>query len=394
MTPDDKEYMYFQKLEKDTLSISPRFINKHIIDDREIEKHTRAVSMKFGDSADHKMIKRFQTKDGIEIDLRTTDNKEQEIKAYFYEDTRGIKTLTVQRWMTKTGNAHKESMVLWGKQLDLLLKFVESLKGVPLNGAGKVKIPLNIALEKADEFQINDKQVIQYLKENPNVIKKVVENEVTESDVISLGYRKQQLTKFENMLEDDSLKEADWQNFFEANTWIFGYGLSYIFQTELDDKKIEQVVSGQDFNSSGKRVDGLLKTAGIIKSLCFVELKTHKTDLLENKPYRGSCWNISKELSGAIAQIQNTVSLSMNKFFDKIQLKDNHGNLTGEEVFNFQPKSFLIIGKLDEFQNEHGVNSDEYRSFELFRKNIFTPEIITFDELYERAKHIVSQGSK
>lgn len=239
------------------------------------------------------------------------------------------------------------------------------------------------------ETSLTDENVLSYLRTNPTLINKIVENEVTESDVISLGYRKQQLTKFENMLEDDSLKEADWQNFFEANTWIFGYGLSYIFQTELDDKKIEQVVSGQDFNSSGKRVDGLLKTAGIIKSLCFVELKTHKTDLLENKPYRGSCWNVSKELSGAIAQIQNTVSLSMNKFFDKIQLKDNHGNLTGEEVFNFQPKSFLIIGKLDEFQNEHGVNSDKYRSFELFRKNIFTPEIITFDELYERAKFIV-----
>lgn len=394
MTPDDKEYFYYEKLEEDTLSVTSQLPNKHYIDGNEITRYTRGVSMKFGDSSDHKMVKRVETKDGIEIDLKTTDKMQQEIKAYFYEDTRNIKTLTVQRWMIKTGNAHKESMVLYGEQLDLLLKFVQALKGIPLNGKGKVTIPLNLALNKIDELKIDDNQVIQYLKENPNVIKKVVENEVTESDVISLGYRKQQLTQFKNMLKDDSLIEADWQKFFEANTWIFGYGLSYIFQTELDDKKIEQVVSGHDFNNSGKRVDGLLKTAGIIKSLCFVELKTHKTDLLDNKPYRGSCWNVSKELSGAIAQIQNTVSLSMNKFYDKIQLKDNHGDLTGEEVFNFQPKSFLIIGKLDEFQNEHGVNSDKYRSFELFRKNIFTPEIITFDELYERAKHIVSQSSK
>lgn len=244
------------------------------------------------------------------------------------------------------------------------------------------------------ENDLTDETVLNYLQKKPTLIKKIIENEVTELDVISLGYRKQQLAKFKSMLENDGLIEADWQKFFEANTWIFGYGLSYLFQTELDDKKIEQVVSGYDFNNSGKRVDGLLKTAGMIKSLCFVELKTHKTELLESKPYRGSCWNISKELSGAIAQIQNTVSLSMNKFFDKIQLKDNQGNLTGEEVFNFQPKSFLIIGKLDEFQNEYGVNSDKYRSFELFRKNVFTPEIITFDELYERAKHIVSQSSK
>ena len=152
-------------------------------------------------------------------------------------------------------------------------------------------------------------------------------------------------------------------------------------------------MSGFDFNNSGKRVDGLLKTAGLIKSLCFVEIKTHKTLLLD-KQYRGACWNISNEFSGAIAQIQNTVSLSLQKFYDKTQLKDKDGNLTGEEVFNFQPKSFLIIGKLDEFKKEQGVNSDKYRSFELFRKNINSPEIITFDELYERAKHIVSQGIK
>lgn len=388
MIPDDKEYLFFKKLEDDMLSISPRFINKHIIDGVEIEKYTRAVSMKFGDSADHKMIKRFQTKDGIEIDLRTTDNKEQEIKAYFYEDTRGIKTLTVQRWMTKTGNAHKESMVLWGKQLELLLKFVESLKGVPLDGAGKVKIPLNIALEKADEFKINDKQVMQYLKENPNVIKKVVENEVTESDVISLGYRKQQLIKFENMLQNDNIKESDWQKFFEANTWIFGYGLSYIFQTSLDDKKIEQVVSGFDFNNSGKRVDGLLKTSGYINSLCFVEIKTHKTSLLKDE-YRAGCWNISEYFSGAVTQIQNTVYLASKNIQDSVRLKDNKGFFNGEEVFNFQPKSFLVIGKLDEFKQDNEVHHDKYRSFELFRKNINSPEIITFDELYERAKFIV-----
>ena len=36
-----------------------------------------------------------------------------------------------------------------------------------------------------------------------------------------------------------------------------------------------------------------------------------------------------------------------------------------------------------------GVNDDKFSSFELFRDSIRFPEIITFDELYERAKHIV-----
>ena len=388
---DEKGYYYFQQLKDKTMSVS-----KSIGEDREINgnimrRRVRAVSMKLGNTSDLRMKKRIETKEGIEIDLKTTDNGKQEVKAYFYEDSKNIQTLTVQRWMTKTGNAHKESMVLYGEQLDLVVKFIEAFKGVPL-GSGKVEIPLEVALKKIEkQGNIDNESVKNYLHKNPTLLKSIIENEIEENDLISLGYRKKQLNEFKRLLSDENIKESDWQSFFEKNTWIFGYGLSYIFQTNLDDKKIEQVVQGFDFNSVGKRVDGLLKTSGMINSLCFIEIKTHKTELLNKVPYRKGCWATSNELSGAVAQIQNTVSLATQKIYDKIQIKDSTGNLTGEEVFNFQPKSFLIIGKLDEFKNEYGVNSDKYRSFELFRKNIFSPEIITFDELYERAKFIVNQ---
>jgi hypothetical protein len=44
---------------------------------------------------------------------------------------------------------------------------------------------------------------------------------------------------------------------------------------------------------------------------------------------------------------------------------------------------------MSEFVSENGVNKDKLRSFELLRKNTTNPEIITFDELYERARFIV-----
>lgn len=50
-----------------------------------------------------------------------------------------------------------------------------------------------------------------------------------------------------------------------------------------------------------------------------------------------------------------------------------------------------MVGNLDEFRTDNGVNKDKYRSFELFRRNTSSPEIITFDELYERACFIVEQ---
>lgn len=53
------------------------------------------------------------------------------------------------------------------------------------------------------------------------------------------------------------------------------------------------------------------------------------------------------------------------------------------------PNSFLVVGSLQEFVSEHGVNQERFRSFELYRRNLTAPEIITFDELFERARFIV-----
>jgi hypothetical protein len=242
-------------------------------------------------------------------------------------------------------------------------------------------------ISKTDN-SLTDENILEYLKINPTLLNEIVENELTEKDVVSIGYRKKQLEIFKTMLEDKNVKEADWQKFFEKNSWIFGYGLSYVFSTNLDDKKLEQVVSGFDFNNFGKRVDGLLKTAGLINSLCFVEIKTHKTSLLKNE-YRAGCWNVSDEFSGAVTQIQNTVCFANKKIQDSVKIKNDQGYFSGEEIFNFNPKAYLIIGKLDEFTKNQEVHHDKYRSFELFRKNVNSPEIITFDELYERAKFIV-----
>jgi hypothetical protein len=74
---------------------------------------------------------------------------------------------------------------------------------------------------------------------------------------------------------------------------------------------------------------------------------------------------------------------------NKIEIESDYGEPTGETAFLYQPKAYVVIGCLDEFRTNTGVNEQKYSSFELFRRNIVNPEIITFDELYERAKFIV-----
>ena len=176
---------------------------------------------------------------------------------------------------------------------------------------------------------------------------------------------------FNNLLTDEayfeSLKkkkgcsnEGLWQRYFEKNPWIFGYGLGYLFLSSLDDKKLEQVVQGYSVASRGKRVDALMKTKGVISNLCFVEIKTNNTQLLESKPYRPGCWAPSKEMAGAISQVQGTVASAIENLSAKIGVEDEYGNPTGEEVFNYQPKSYLVIGNMSEFTTEEGVRTERF----------------------------------
>lgn len=331
-----------------------------------------------------------------EVVLRHKENAKSHITAKFLEDNRGIFVLSIQGYTVATEKPHNASFSFVDEEIGKLLEFIRNIQSVNLDSPSRV----NISDEELSRIVLSDKQAKSLLHENQELFVEVLRSEVTTEDLIAVGYRKKQLDVYEKLLSDqnyfNTLKEKKkctneglWQKYFEKNPWVFGYGLGYIFLSGLDDKKLEQVVQGHSVDSHGKRVDALMKTKGIISNLCFVEIKTHATDLLESKPYRSGCWAPSKELAGAIAQVQGTVASAVENLSSKISPNDKDGNPTGEEIFNYQPKSYLVIGSMAEFASEHGVNKDKLRSFELLRKNTTNPEIITFDELYERAKFIV-----
>ena len=78
----------------------------------------------------------------------------------------------------------------------------------------------------------------------------------------------------------------------------------------------------------------------------------------------------------------------------RFDMLTREGDPTGETAFLYQPKSFVVIGSLSEFVTERGINESRFGSFQLFRRNLINPEIITFDELFERAKHIVRNSEE
>lgn len=399
------DYEYFRNKRADRVYLS-RSLDQKIYrregrgEVQESIRPFRIVSKIIEGSEAHQFIK-----DGKEVSLRITQGERQEIKAKFYEDTRGIFTLQIQKYTRDSGAPHNTYFTFVGDEIAILYNFIRNIPLLPLRTKENIKLDDRFV----QDLVLTKEQALQLLNDQPELTEELLRHEVTARDVAELGHRRAQLERFETLLNDENYFEEEgrelgqskrpedvWQAFFEGNTWIFGYGLNYYLNTPLDGRKLEQVVRGYDVSGAGKRVDALLKTHGLISALSFGEIKTHRTPLLKevHTPYRKECWQISDEIAGGIAQIQRTVQISLRNIQARTDVKGPDGGPTGEQLFLYQPRSFLVIGSLSEFQGDHGINEEQYSSFELFRRNMMTPEIITFDELYERARYIVeSRGA-
>jgi hypothetical protein len=334
-----------------------------------------------------------------EVILRHTKGDKIDISAKFLEDNRGIFVLSIQGYSAATNKPYNASFSFIGDEITTLLEFIANIRSVALDHPGS----LNVTDEELRRMVLSRRQAEHLVVENEALFAEVISSSITRSDVVALGYRRKQLDAFRLLLEDPSYfakvkshkqcsDEAVWQSFFQKNPWIFGYGLNYIYLDSFTDKKLEQVVQGYRIGGHGKRVDALLRSKGVVSSLCFVEIKTHVTPLLGSDSYRSGCWPPSARLAGAVSQVQGTVSAAMESLLGKLAISDPEGFPTGEEAFNYAPKAYLVVGNLSEFVGDHGVNQEQFRSFELFRRNTLSPEVITFDELYERAKFIVHQN--
>jgi hypothetical protein len=338
-----------------------------------------------------------------EVLLRVTQSGREQIKAFFFVDDRKIRTLALQRFSAATGRPHEQAhFCLRGDEIRKLLDLALLIRTSQFSDEGKVR------LEEGDleQFSLSRDAVRTLLRTDTKLLAEVLEHEITERDIVAVAYRREQLRKFERLLHDDAFfaterarlqcrgDEPVWQAFFEANPWIFGYGLFYVFTSGYDEARLEQTVAGAQVGSAGKRADALLRTRGLVSSLCFVEIKTHRTALLEQTAHRPGTWAPSTELVKAVAQAQRTVDSAERALERRLIARDESGNPTGEQTFLIRPRSVVVAGTLQEFVAPAGVNEPRFTSFELYRRQLVAPEVITFDELHQRARFIVDSSAQ
>jgi len=233
-----------------------------------------------------------------------------------------------------------------------------------------------------------------------NLVKTLLKEEgLTNEDIVNTGFRKRSLEVFKRLLQENYIPEykkdimqnpkakdeTAWQHFFQNNPWIFGYGLDYRF-IESSNREVEVGYGNIDF-------------ASFNKFSVLVEIKTPNTNLIKKakvkegknvSPNRADSWSLNEDLINAFSQILGYKA----KWQVESELTKNRENYDSTiSNFTADPKCILIIGtfkSMFEEEDNPTVKRLKQVTFELFRRDSRNIEIITFDELYERACFIVN----
>jgi Domain of unknown function (DUF4263) len=335
---------------------------------------------------------------GWEVVLRETPVTRQQLKAIFFEDDRGIPVITFQRFTAEGRRVERESFSLRDDEIHQLETFLALIRptGLLLDSETK-EDRIRVMPEMAKQILSSQSSIESLVRENPEVIATILRTDVTAPDIVALARRRAVLDQFHRLLTDSDYFDAEsarfhgpervWQNFIETNPWVVGSAVAPQFLHSWSPERLEQAVKGRSLAGPGRRADAVLRTAGALSAVVLVEIKHHRTDLLDAE-YRTDCWSVGREVAGGIAQCQATADEAQETLGTILDVRDADG-YSVEEAFLCRPRTVLIVGSLTEFVRDGDVHRRQFESFERFRRGLRDPEILTFDELFERARLVV-----
>lgn len=250
-------------------------------------------------------------------------------------------------------------------QLELLANLTESeisnyLDANTTIGASLLAKLLNWAVNLDDPTLL-----INHLIElNPTSLSKL-------NAAIGLQSLKKALSVWESNANNSS--EEFWQKSLTEHSFV----LEQVFSWPVSIVKDKAYLGGKSFNNTGGNIVDFLMQNRLNKSAALIEIKTPSTQLL-GAEYR-DIYNTSKELTGSILQTLNYKD-SLQKNF--ALLKNGQYDLLN----SFNPQCAVIIGNAGiELDNDSKI-----KSFELFRHQIPGLSVITFDELFNKTRQLIS----
>lgn len=322
----------------------------------------------------------------------TGEARKTQVTALVTQDSKAIKRLTLQTFKSRPGFIQsfvKEEFTFRGDEFSRLLAFLRQIEFVDFTNEDTFQIE-DISTKAGPKAVIDasDRGIVDLIKNlsrgQRDGLLRSLQGSLTPDEISLLLGRKQGLAEFEYQLQLGTWSEADWQDFLEREQWVFGYGLDYRFMKPFDR---ELTVGGAGTDNQNKPVVDFLMT--FTDYTVLVEIKKPDTPIFrERKGGRAGTWDFSPEFMSAVSQVleQKAEWLAFSQQGEHFK-KDGTERL---EARTRNAKSILVIGSAREFSRDGGARSAQLRrdTFELFRRETRSIDIITYDELLERARFI------
>lgn len=339
--------------------------------------------------------------------LYETEGGRQKIQATVLDAEGKVPVIYISRINVKTGqiaNNGEHQICLYPEVAEKLYHFLGKVKSIDYSDPNSFKVSAD-SLDRLKETPISDSDsYFSALKRDPKraeIIEELInDGAITSKDIVNTSFRKKELAVFKMLIDDsdhwklyasennisDKSEEKVWQFFFEKNQWIFGYGLDYRFQTIL--QREPHISDAQLDGSNTVIADYLL---GDKKFTTFVEIKKPSTPLFSSTRNRANSWKLSNEIVYSVSQILEQKASGLIKL-ENLQY-DLHGNPISQKAYD--SKVVLIVGHWKQLDHSDSQLESEIKkkTFELFRSDSRNIEILTYDELYDRARFIV-EGDK
>ena len=396
------EYDYFKMRKLDKIYVSKVFPSKSFLGN-EVKKK-RFIKKVFEKTEDFEFIKVKG-----EIVLRSSQTGRDQINVIVLSDeNKRQMSFVLQKFRNnpKSGLKPVESTDFTFSKVAFiaLLKFLSDLDFIDFNDESRFtvddqenfdkKISLWLDPPTNENFLVkhNDTKLLSALSEIKGIERELllrsIRNKVlSHEDLNILSGRKEGLETFKKKLfeEKKDWDEKKWQSFFQSNPWIFGYGLDYRF---LEILQKEASISNVDVDGKQTVITDFLMSDQRFTVL--VELKRPDTPLFEDGGNRSKSWKLSKDLTNSISQILTQKAEWELK--SQTEQYTSNGDLIEEKTID--PKTILVIGNTKQFKGSDRDSKIKAKTFELFRRNSRNIEIITYDELFDRASFIVNNKAK
>lgn len=321
------------------------------------------------------------------------EKRKTQVTALISQDDGGIRRVTLETFQSRAGDWYqayeKDSFTFRSDEFEKLLGFLESIRFIDRTNGDRFDVR-DISVGNGPKIITDafDQALLSRIRkldhEQRERLFRNMKTDLTQGEINLLLGRRQALEEFEIQLARDIWPEASWQDFFERQSWVFGYGLDYRIMRPFGREMV--VGTGGTDNRERPTVDYLMNFTNYS---VLVEIKRPDTPIFQQRRAgRSGTWRFSNDFMDAVSQVLEQKA----EWLLQAQSGENYDK-TGERplaVRTRDPKAILVIGRGADIEGSGNIREGVVRrdTFELFRRDTRNLDIITFDELLERARFI------